>query len=383
MATSYNFILKNRDGTVQYSLGGYSSASWGRGLNSIGALTLEMPKETFPLSVADAIDCRIEIWRKVVGSTDAYLDGKTCYFIRRVEEKISKEGANVLKITAYDAISLLARHIVAYDTDSLEGTKWDTTDDMMKEIVRENFTADASNADRDLSAYFEVEDDELKGPIIFIEIGWQNVLKVLKKIAEASYQEALGGEIGEQYLFFDVEYSPNSAKPFCFRTYIDQTGKDRTVNGETPLTVRAPSANIPVATKIYDYASEANVVYALGQDYGSATETTVAEDANRASLSPFNRQEISVKGKNTEDIEELQTQANESLQRNRPKIYFEAEMLDSQEVIFGRDYNYGDRIMVNVAGTVFETLISAYQIELRGGVEKVTVKLRGEEYVLH
>lgn len=383
MATAYNFILKNREGTIQHTLGGYNSATWGRGVNTVGALTLEMPVETFPISISDAIDCRIEIWRKVMGSTNAYLDGRTCYFIRRIEETISKEGSNILKITAYDTISLLSRRIVAYDNDSLEGTKWDVTDDMMKEIVRENFTSDASNANRDLSDYFEVEADKLKGPIIYIEIGWQNVLKVLQNIAEASYQEALGGEIGEQYLFFDVEYAPNAEKPFTFRTYINQLGQDRTTDGRVPLTVQAPSANIPVATKIYDYANEVNVVYALGQDYGAATETTVAQDDNRIALSPFNRQEVSVKANDTEDIEELQTEANEVLQRNRPKIYFEAEMLDSKEIIFGRDYNYGDKIMVNVSGTVFKTLVSAYQIEVGGGVEKVTVKLRGEEYVLH
>lgn len=383
MATAYNFILKNRQGTIQYSLGGYTSASWGRGINKIGALTFETPVETFPVSISDAIDCRIEIWRKVMGSTNAYLDGKTCYFIRRVEETISKEGSNVLKITAYDTISLLSRRIIAYDADSLEGTKWDVTDDMMKEIVRENFTDEVSNANRDLSKYFEVEVDKLKGPIIYVEVGWQNVLQVLQKIADASYQEALGGEIGEQYLFFDVEYSPNAEKPFMFRTYIDHLGQDRTINGSSPLTVQAPSANIPVATKIYDYANEVNSVYALGQDYGSATETTIAEDEDRIALSPFNRQEVTVKANDTEDIEELQTEANEVLQRNRPKIYFEAEMLDSKEIIFGRDYNYGDKIMVNVSGTIFETLVSAYQIEVGGGVERVTVKLRGEEYVLH
>lgn len=381
MATSYNVVLKNRTGTISYPLGGFNSMTWGRGLNSVGALKLDVPADLFPFSISNAVDTRIEVWRKVGGDFNFYLDGKTCYFIRDIEESITKEGANILSITAFDTMSLLSRRIVAYETDSSQATQWTCTDDMIKDIVRQNLGADATNSSRDLSAYLEVEADLSEGPVIYKTCAWENVLKTLQDIANASYQEALSS--GEQYLFFDIEYTPGDEKEFKFRTYINQIGIDRTSESNRPLTLQAPSANIPHARKIYAYSGEVNAVYALGQGYGDAIETTIATDTTRIAMSPFNRCEVSIKTQDTEDIEELQSEADDTLQRYRPKIYLEADLLDSREIVFGRDYNYGDRIMVDARGTIFEAHITSYQTKLDGGGEQVSVNLRGEEYVSH
>ena len=381
MATTYGIVLKSRDGLTAYHLAGYSQMKWGRGLNSVGALELNIPADLFPFDIKDAIDTRIEIWRKVEGDSSFYLDGNTCYFIRAVEESITQEGANNLIIRGADAMSLLGRRIIAYETGSDEATKWDCSDDIMKELVSENLGTDAANPDRDLSAYLEIAGNTSQGPVIYKTCAWENLFKTLQDIANASYQEALSS--GEQFLFFDVEYDPSATKPFRFCTYIDQIGTDRTSDSAYPLTLQAPSANIPSAKKIYDYSGEINVVYALGQGYEDAIETTTATASDRINLSPFNRREVSVKIQDTEDIEELQTEADDVLQKNRPKIYLDADLLDSKEYVFGRDFYYGDRIMVNARGTVFETHLMSYSVELGGGGQRVNVKLRGEEYVSH
>ena len=128
--------------------GGFVNLAWALKENEPGVLELILPGE-FDKSLL-TIDTQIEVYR-AYGGLPMRLEGDTAFFVRRILFATDNNGTGTISITAYSALDLMRRRIIAYFggssyTDKIT-IRWD---DLLHEIVRENYGDLATDADRDL-----------------------------------------------------------------------------------------------------------------------------------------------------------------------------------------------------------------------------------------
>ena len=121
---------------------------------------------------------------------------------------------------------------------------------MMKAIVDENMESGAAAA-RQFPSSFTIAPEASNAPSITFEFAHQNVLDVLQKIAEISYQ--LGTP-----LFFDVAWQSRSSLEF--RTYTHQLG----VDSSWKILFSDTIGNIRRPRRIEKYSEDYNVINVWG-----------------------------------------------------------------------------------------------------------------------
>jgi len=376
MASSYELILTNPQGEKLVELPKYVSCEYARKHNDIGSLVLVLPANEYDISLFVVgrelrVDNRIEVWRKANEHSPLYMDMETPWFIRKFTKRTSMDGEKIYIIEAVDSIEILDRRIIPYNegNEDLTADKVDYADDMIKEIMDENFGAAAADANRDLSDWILIDDPLSLAPSIRKSFSRKNVLTTFKEIAESSYEQGTP-------LVFDLVYFPDS-KLFMLRTYTDQRGVDRTVtSGINPLVVGLQYGTTADIEIEYNHMDSRNYIYAGGQAVGLIRAVSEASDDLDIARSPFNRRELFVNKSDTDDADELEDEAEHAVQENRWKINFSGTLVNISSAQYGIDYKYGDKITVEDENDRYDVFIDACSVKIDKNGEDVAIALR-------
>jgi hypothetical protein len=363
--SDYLLVYRSPSGDFIDNIYDFSRLEYATKENEIGVLQMTFPQEL----MTPMLDGRLEIYRRV-GAGGFNLEFETQWLVRGWS---NQKSGNITSTTvkAYSAIELLNRRIIAYPADTPQSSKTSHSDNMMNAIMRENFGSSAIGA-RNISTYLAVRSDAAQAPIITKAFAWKKIFPVLQEIAEASFN--LG-----TYLCFDVVKLTDMQLEF--RTYIGQRGINRGSTSSDALLVSEQNGALSDASLTYDFVNEENYVYCGGKGEGIDRVLAEVENTLRSSSTVLNRKELFRDARNTEEYSRVQDEAKNALNENRPKVIFDGTLVDTNGIVYGVNYNYGDIIIGQYNNVSMDCHVNAVHITVESGKETIDIKLRGETYV--
>jgi hypothetical protein len=335
-------------------------------LGDVGIASVSFPKHG---QVYDnqLVDRRIAIYRRSEGRN---LSLDFVMVARQFGTRTSNQGQSQLTISGTDFNGFLARRIVAYYAESAQAEMTDQADDMMKEVVRDNFidNADYSGTPspaRDIDSYgLSVAGNLAAGPSLARGFAWRNVLGTLQDIQAAS--KTAGTEV-----FFGI--IPTSETTMQFRTWT--AGRDRTVSGSNPIVFSLEWGNLSSPQLTYDYSQSANYVYAGGKGQTTARNIQTAGDSSQYNLSRLARVEAFVNATNADllDDDAVTAAAQDELTRRRAIVKFTGAIYATPLTPYGgiQGWNLGDTVTVNYAGVQLDVLIRAVNVKVTENDEEI------------
>lgn len=314
-------------------------------------------------------DFQLHIYRAPTGGK---LSLYNAYFIRNKAATDFQTHEQEMRFRGPDLREILARRIVAYAADEAEALKADQGDDMMKAMVRENLGSSAASA-RDYSANgFSVAPDVTVGPSITKAFAWKNVLTSLQQIHQTTV--TAGSPV-----FFDIEIAipdPSIGTPtLVFQTYADYPGRDLRTISTGGFGFSKELGNLSFVHYEEDYSSEANYIYAGGQGSGTLRDVQEASDSDRIGASIWNRRELFANASGASTSAGVTGVANERLNEKRPRLMLRADLLDTDDTQFQRDWDCGDYVTVKAFGRQFDEIIRVVSVKVsRTGSEDVSAR---------
>lgn len=337
--------------------------------NDVGTLRIGLPT-SFDTSLIQP-DNMIQVWRAPEGGRLALIRP---YFIRgwRYETKGSQQ---FITVSGRDPNDLLTRRIIAYPAAEPQSEKADNADDMMKEIIDENFTInDVSMPYEGSREYtdFTIQPDLTAGPILLKGFAWRNVLTVLQDLAEAARTEGT-----EVFFRVDVDNVSSSSISFQFRTTTGQPGQDLTNLG---VLFDQERGNMQNPFRADDWTEEVNFVYGGGDGQADDRNIQWVSDSTRYNLSKWNRREAFADARNQETDEGVEAAAQARLDLGKPQRTFGADVLDVGGMKYGRDWNWGDKLRARYRRQEFDCIVRAVIVSVDGqGKELIRARLEWEE----
>lgn len=367
MIASYQVELYDPTGTIRLGfLTKFALLERSRKSNGVGALRLVISAAEVPAGALDRNqriirDLRIAVLRAPTPGMGYVLAEGTVWFVRGCKRIRRRSGA-LLEIRAVDANHLPGRRIVAAAAGSAAAKKTGSADDVIKQIGREQFGVGAIAA-RQMTGV-GVDGNVSLGPTITKAFAWQNVLMTWQEICNDAAQQTT-----PVYLFFDMVAT--SVATIQLQTFIGQRGQDRTRT--TP--VGGDYGNLTEAQTDYDAQDEVTYAYCGGQ--GEADQRTVVEygDSARIALSPYNRIEVFVDARNTDDSAALPGEARAAVRAGRPRFSFDGNLVSVPGSVYGVDFSFGDKVRAQSDVDSFECRIDAVKITVDSKGEKIDVKL--------
>jgi len=289
------------------------------------------------------------------------------------------ESGLLIELRGFDPNSLLSRRIVANYTQTIESMKLAVeADDLMKEVVDEQAVTDASDPAPSYGARaipgLTVQINTTQGTAISKDFAWQRLDRVIGDIQRASQAD-------DNEVFWDVvEDSISSTSiTFQFRTKTGQPGADRT---ETAVFDEA-RGNLEASQLIYDWTEETNYIYAGGQGEDQFREVVQAYDASRIAVSRYGRYEDWSYSSFNSSPEAVEAAAKQALMAGRPKRLFTGQAADTAGLVFGRDWDWGDRVTARFLGNEFEAIIRQVILSIDdNGRETVDARIESVDWQL-
>lgn len=366
---AYRVIVKDANGTVLLPyVDNYASLEYSRSVNNVGVLTIVLSDSDIVSTINKwekfFVDGRIEVWRSVNGGAQ-YLDGETCYFIRKLERDLDEEGRQSFTITAEDTISILGRRTTLVDPKNVyvNITVAKAADDAIKDLFENTLGTNADTAygaaGFNLSAYFAQQPDLTLAQTITKTFAGRSVLQVMQEMARAS------ADLGT-YLAFDLV---TDGITFTFNTYTGQRGHDRRASTGGALMIGPQMGNVLACHYEDDHTQEATYL---------VNGTQAASSSEREGVGPFGRIMKVMSSSATGTTAQLLADAKAQLRFNRSKKVFTAKMIQTEGCLYGVHYGYGDYITVSAWGTQFDCHLDAVDIRIQDGEEQVNCIFRGE-----
>jgi hypothetical protein len=271
-------------------------------------------------------------------------------------------GKSVRIVRGVEVNDILKRRIVAYPAESIESSKSDAADDMMKAIVRENMGALATDTARAFPAtWFAVDADWTLAPVVDKAFAWRFVDEVLTELAELS-------KLAGTRLYYGIE---NRAGVLTFCTYINQQGFDRTTT--TPM-LSLERGTLSAASWDEDHRNEINWVYSGGQGEAAARNVREVSDPLAAALSIWNRCEGFQDARNCATDDEVDSEGNAKLQDSRVQSEFQATLLpDVPGAVLCEDVGFGDLVKVEYQSQAYTMLVAKLSAVVKAGKETLNV----------
>jgi len=319
-------------------------------------------------------DRMIQVWRAPEGGR---LGLWRTYFIRwwmlaRIESDL------MIELRGFDPNHLPGRRIVANYTQTVGSEKTNEADDLMKEIVDEQAVTDASDPAPSYGTRaipgLTVQADASQGTSLNKAFAWQQVDRVIGDIQRASQAD-------DNEVFWDVvEDSVSSTSiTFQFRTKVGQPGADRT---KTAIFDES-RGNLEAAQLIYDWTDETNYIYAGGQGEDQFREVVQAWDASRIAVSRYGRCESWAYCTFNSSPEAVEAAAKQALMEGRPQRLFTAQAVDTDGMVFGRDWNWGDKVTAKFLGQEFEAIVRQVVLSIDGsGKETIDARIESVDWQL-
>jgi hypothetical protein len=332
-------------------------------LNDFGAFEVRLP-DTFDIRRV-RLDSIIEFWRKPAGGV---LKMVGTGLARKVRRQYTATGKMYYAVYGPTENEVLSRHIVAADAGSAAADKTDYADDMMCEVVDEQFGSGAGTG-RALETTWNlsIQGDVGAGPSITKAFSRRNVLAVLQDIAAESEQRGTP-------LYFGLRPKVLSSGKlgYTFRAVTGQWGMDRSTESSNPTMLGTAFDNVSEPVYTDDATEEGNYVYVGGG--GLETERTITEVSDTVAIgaSPINRREIFVDARTSADGA-LEGIGKAALTENAVAKTFTCKIKDVRKARYGVDWEFGDKVTVGAFGMEFTGLVRA----VRAGVT-----VGGEDFVL-
>ena len=164
-------------------------------------------------------------------------------------------------------------------------------------------------------------------------------------------------------MYFDVI---PTAVPAVFevQTFINYLGMDRSMSSAVPVIFSQEFQNLDKPRWEEDWFDEHNYVWGGGQGEENWRMIDPEDDVWRMHKSNFNRRECFQDAREESTQQGVANKAYERMQRDRPVVRFEADLLDSARTVFGRDWNYGDNVTARYHGREFSGMIDGYAISV-------------------
>lgn len=304
------------------------------------------------------VDHIVQFWRQVAGAEELLMVSGFCRSWGWYEDR---NGNDRFFVRGVDQNDLLDRRIVAYYAEEDESDKTDLADDMIKAILRENMGAlaplDEAGRPRAYDAnYFTIMADTSEAPNVTRSFAWRNVLNTIQEIAQSSR------DLGTP-LYFDVVPTAVPAV-FSVHTYINQLGVDRSMSSAVPIIFSQEFQNLANPRWEEDWFDEHNYVYGGGQGEEDNRMIDPEDDVWRMHKSNFNRKECFQDAREESTQQGIANKAYERMQRDRPVVRFQADLLDSQRTRFGADWFYGDTVTAKYHDRSFSGMVDGYTISV-------------------
>lgn len=306
--------------------------------NAIGAIEVALPMQ-YPDEIF-LRDARIAFFRMPASDalrTVPKLVGNTAFLLTRRRKVQQDDGTWRQIIVGVHPNHLLNRRIIAYNEGTSQASKTDLADDLIKAIVRENFTAATDTTRNWTSSVFTVDANTSASTTVRIEMSYRTVLDVLQEVVAQAKTEGT-------YTGFEVSTLSETGVP-TFRTYINQRGVDRSSTSGQPLKISAVDNAFTNIALDEDWTNAPSFIYALGQ--GALDERAVGtwEDTNLTATSPWGRYELATNQAQTEVTLMLEGVAKRRLWQLRPRKVISGKVVDTEPATFGEEYDWGDVVV--------------------------------------
>lgn len=346
-----------------------------REANRVGALYLVLPP-TLDVTLLER-DKGIQVWR---APSRGRMTLFRHYFIRRWR-LTNQGGEEQIHIWGYDALHLLTRRIVAAyagaDDDSSFTNEY--SDDLLKELVSDAMSdalSPAPSAGTRAWSALSVAGDRSAGPQVTTGVTWKKLLTrsgggALPKVVE------MAAKLGTP-LYFDVVPSVVTPTEISFRfvTAVNQPGRDLTT-GKDSVIFSLERGNLANPSLDYDYRDEVNYVYAGGKGEEDQREIQQAYDDERYNISRWNRCEDFKDARNQSATNAVLEAAREEVERGQGQVSFKADLLSTPGSTLGRDWGWGDKVVVKYQRQEIESVITSVVLLASKGEETVKVKVTG------
>lgn len=350
--------------------------SFGIAENEIGQLAITLPQSV------DTSWLRVDRMLQVERATGAgyrVLSGRLWFLVDW--EFHSDESGDYLTLLAFDQIYLLDAPIVLAEPGSPYSLKTGAADDLMRQYVNEAM-GPGGDLDRRMAG-ISISGLGGQAPAASLDAAKRAVLAVLQDLADMSVSAGV-------YLVFDLVY--NGAGGFSFQTFPGFRGADRGASSGSPLYLPLRTASLKV-----EHSKERNVVYfgrIIGGEQNPFDPPVSDPDTMRRTVfrppqryvsngrllhaSPFRRREMYLDTQSDTTTTSAIDQARAALQANRPRMTLTGEVQEAEHYRFGVDYEFGNVVAVGYGGQVFDCHIAVVAGRYTGGVETLTIGVRGE-----
>lgn len=346
-----------------------------RSFNTVGAATLIIPDYIDRRSLRK--NTRMRLWRRGLdGTTRSF--GDTEWFLRKIRHSYNDQ---TYTLEFEDALSLLAFRLVAYTSETPYADKTleefglivpdDSLriDNMMRAYVRENYGALALDANR-INSLISIEEDKNLGPYGDQKASWKLLSDTLSGLANMSAEKGLE-------LFYDFVPQPDGT--FMFKVWDKIRNVDRGSDSFSILTLSEELNHLTEVEEIEDYSEIGTYAYVLGYDSGPSQ--IIVERSNDLEIAndPFGRIEFTEEAPDIDVDRVLENIGDAALRGKRPKRTVSARVVEGTGIVYGRDYNYGDRVMIHVGTRKYNCHVKAVRTRWAEGQEDLEVRLDGYE----
>lgn len=370
MSSSVEVVVLDHVGDRPVILENTLRVEYARAVGYPGGFKVTLPQDAYDPTLF-AIDSRVEFWRSLPGGRKI-LDTDSPFFIRRRRRRRGPDGSATFEFLGPSAVELCARRIVAYPAASGQAVSNGPIDDILKVVMRENFSSDATNANRQIAAEFlTIEANQSLGPTVRVRYARRNVLDLFRDLMAGSMS------VGEP-VFFDVIRRDRVG--LSFRTYIGQRGSDHGPGSSSPIVFSAAAGNLAEDAYDEDYEDEINVGYAGGSGEEADRLERAYKDATRELRSVWGRREAWVDARDSSDADALLQDATNVVLEGRPRNTISGTLISTEGTRYGIDWGFGDRVVAESFGVTTEAWANAIAVTIdERGEETITSKVEGVE----
>ena len=364
---NYEVYLTDDAGHRITLLNNFAFISISRTVTGYGTLHIGIPFDDFKIRPVFLPDRRIEVWRSPGHGFAMREEGS--FFLRKYNVYTREEdNVEIVEFWGRSPIDILRRQPVTSSTPS-QYNKTAAIDDMMKEIVTENFITTPQTAP---VGELTVDGDEGIGPTISHSFYGQNVLDVLKDLCDISISQNEADPSVERIYFDVVRGAPldNGGFGYIFRTFAGLRGSNRTKG--TVFSI--DNGNMRSPSYFEDHLDSVTMATVLSQV--SANLDGSAQHPDRY-LSRWNDIRVSQQsGESSTNINDAR--ANQMLQDGKSEKSLNVTFLDSPgssvqpRSLYGVDWDLGDLLPVHYADLVFTSEVKVVYVSVDdGGKENI------------
>lgn len=340
------------------------------GLKEKSIMQLNLGIDTRQFNVSDFTkDFQVILTRESTSGASGIV-ADSFWLVRGIISEKPVQGPRKLTLRCVHANDLLRRRIIAYDSYTTFTAKIAAADDMMKALVRENFSTAATDTTRRWdTTIFDVAADTTDAPETRRTFERENIWDVLASIAL---------DTEEQGTYLGYECVNKTGGGALFQTYITARGVDRTATSAGGTVFRSLE-NVVWETKWDD---EITVAYTAGQGQNNRRDIRTVSNASLIAESPYGRfegyKDASHVPQGPLANDRLNAEARALLEARSRIVRFQADLVETNDALFGVDYNWGDLISVIDDGIVYNCRVDPVHIRYENGFEQKKVRLTND-----